>query len=89
MAIRKIGIAGAGIMGSSMARIFAEHDYAVTLYNHQQPRLDKVKEGLGELADKIVFITDLRSLRTMNSSWRIFRSPRMSSMRSTLRSRLS
>ena len=62
MAIRKIGIAGAGIMGSSMARIFAEHDYAVTLYNHQQPRLDKVKEDLGKLADKIVFTTDLKVL---------------------------
>ncbi len=62
MAIRKIGIAGAGIMGSSMARIFAEHDYAVTLYNHQQPRLDKVKEDLGKLAEKIVFTTDLKVL---------------------------
>ena len=62
MKINRIGIAGSGIMGSSMARIFAEHDYAVTLYNHRQPRLDKVKESLGSLADRIVFTTDLAVL---------------------------
>ena len=60
MAVKRIGIAGSGIMGSSMARIFAEHDYAVTLYNHRQPRLDRVRESPGELADKIVFTTELK-----------------------------
>ena len=62
MTVKKIGIAGSGIMGSSMARIFAEHGYEVTLYNHRQPRLDKVRESLGSLADRIVFTTDLKIL---------------------------
>ncbi len=62
MKITKIGIAGSGIMGSSMARIFAEHDYDVTLYNHRQPRLDRVRESLGSLADRIVFTTELAVL---------------------------
>ncbi len=63
MKIRKIGIAGCGMMGSSMARIFAEYGYKVTLYNHKQPRLDEVREDMGpELSGKIFFTTDLKQL---------------------------
>ena len=62
MEIKKIGIAGSGIMGSSMARIFAEYGYPVTLYNHQQPRLDRVKESMGALADRVTFTTELTVL---------------------------
>ena len=41
--IKKILIAGAGIMGSSMAEAFALRGYDVTLYNHRIPTLEKAK----------------------------------------------
>ena len=49
--IRKVTIAGAGTMGHSMAQIFARYGYAVTLYNHRQPTLDKAKEKIRENTD--------------------------------------
>ena len=48
MDIRKIVVAGAGTMGSSMAQIFARYHYDVTLYNHRQATLDKAKERITE-----------------------------------------
>ena len=37
--IQKITIAGAGTMGYSMAQIFAEYGYEVTLWNHRAETL--------------------------------------------------
>ncbi len=62
--IKKITIAGAGTMGSSMAQIFAEYGYEVTLWNHRQPKLDAAKENMPkEDADKITFTTDLDAFK--------------------------
>ena len=67
MTIRKIGIAGAGTMGFSMARIFAQYDYEVVLYNHRQPKLDQAREKIGSpLADRILFTTDMQALAGMD-----------------------
>ena len=53
--IRKVTIAGAGTMGHSMAQIFARYGYAVTLYNHRQPTLDKAKEKIRETSRMKLF----------------------------------
>ena len=63
MKIQKIGIAGSGTMGSSMAKIFALNGFDVVLYNHRQPSLDLAKERIGNpAAEKICFTTDMSLL---------------------------
>lgn len=63
MDIRKIGIAGSGTMGSSMAKIFAQYGFDVVLYNHRQPSLDLAKERIGSpAAERICFTTDISRL---------------------------
>ncbi len=63
MNIRKIGIAGSGTMGSSMAKIFAQYGFDVVLYNHRQPSLDLAKERIGSPAsERICFTTDISRL---------------------------
>jgi 3-hydroxybutyryl-CoA dehydrogenase len=42
--LKKIAIAGAGIMGSSIAQIFAQNDYQVTLYDIEDRFLVRSKE---------------------------------------------
>lgn len=42
--IRRIVIAGAGIMGSSMAQLFAVHGYEVTLYDINEEAIDRSRE---------------------------------------------
>lgn len=44
MEIKKIGIAGAGIMGASMSQIFAKYGYDVTVYDAFEQALEKGKE---------------------------------------------
>lgn len=44
MEIKKIGIAGAGIMGASMSQIFAKYGYDVTVYDVFEQALEKGKE---------------------------------------------
>ena len=41
--IRRVVIAGAGLMGSSMAQTFAQYGYAVTIYNHRAETLKKAE----------------------------------------------
>lgn len=54
MEIKKIGIAGAGTMGYSMADIFAAHGYEVTLWNHREPTLERAKTRISAASrDKI------------------------------------
>lgn len=43
MEIKRIGIAGAGTMGYSMADIFASYGFDVTLWNHRKPTLERVQ----------------------------------------------
>ena len=63
MNIRKIGIAGSGTMGSSMAKIFTQYGFDVVLYNHRQPSLDLAKERIGSpSAEQICFTTDISRL---------------------------
>ena len=64
MDIKKITIAGAGTMGYSMADIFAQNGYEVTLWNHRQPTLDKAKTKISPAAaEKITFTTSLDAFR--------------------------
>ena len=59
MSIQKIGIAGSGTMGSSMAKIFVQYGFDVVLYNHRKPSLDLAKERIGSpWADQITCTTD-------------------------------
>ena len=63
-AIRTITIAGAGTMGYSMADIFAQQGYEVTLWNHRQPTLDKAKTKISAgAADKITYTTSLDAFK--------------------------
>lgn len=63
-AIRKITIAGAGTMGYSMADIFAQQGYEVTLWNHRQATLDRAKTKISAGAvDKITYTTSLDAFR--------------------------
>lgn len=43
MEIRKVGIAGAGLMGASMSQIFAKYGYEVTVYDAFEQALEKGK----------------------------------------------
>ena len=64
MDIKKITIAGAGTMGYSMADIFTQNGYEVTLWNHRQPTLDKAKTKISPAAaEKITFTTSLDAFR--------------------------
>ncbi len=66
-AIRKITIAGAGTMGYSMADIFAQQGYEVTLWNHRQATLDRAKTKISVGAvDKITYTTSLDAFRGRN-----------------------
>ena len=48
MEINNIVIAGAGIMGSSMAQIYAKYFDNVTLYNHREESLKKAEDRIKE-----------------------------------------
>lgn len=49
--IRRPVVAGAGTMGVTLARIFAQNGYEVTLWNRRQSSLDRAKERIaGDLA---------------------------------------
>ena len=51
-------------MGYSMADIFAQNGYEVTLWNHRQPTLDKAKTKISPAAaEKITFTTSLDAFR--------------------------
>ena len=41
--IRRPVVAGAGTMGTTLARIFAQHGFAVTLWNRRTPSLDRAR----------------------------------------------
>ena len=43
MEIKKIGIAGAGLMGASMSQIFAKYGYDVTVYDAFDTAIEKGK----------------------------------------------
>ncbi len=44
MEIKKVGIAGAGLMGASMSQIFAKYGYSVTVYDAFEAALEKGKK---------------------------------------------
>ena len=45
MEFKKVGIAGAGLMGASMSQIFAKYGYDVTVYDAFETSLEKGKDG--------------------------------------------
>lgn len=54
MEINNIVIAGAGIMGSSMAQIYAKYFDNVTLYNHREESLKKAENRIKENVETLV-----------------------------------
>lgn len=54
MEINNIVIAGAGIMGSSMAQIYAKYFDNVTLYNHREESLKKAQNRIRENVETLV-----------------------------------
>lgn len=63
MEIKRIGIAGAGTMGYSMADIFASYGFDVTLWNHRKPTLERAKTLISETSrDKIHYTTNLEDI---------------------------
>ncbi|MGI6117693.1 MAG: 3-hydroxyacyl-CoA dehydrogenase family protein [Bilifractor sp.] len=63
MTVRKIGIAGAGTMGYSMADIFAANDYEVVLWNHREPKLERARQMISESSrDRILYTTSMEKL---------------------------
>ena len=63
MEIKRIGIAGAGTMGNSMADIFASYGFDVTLWNHRKPTLERAKTLISETSrDKIHYTTNLEDI---------------------------
>ncbi len=54
MNIKNIVIAGAGTMGYSMAQIFAEYNYCVTLYDLKQDALENAKRHIHENIETLI-----------------------------------
>ena len=54
MEINNIVIAGAGIMGSSMAQIYAKYFDNVTLYNYREESLKKAEDRIKENVETLV-----------------------------------
>ena len=52
--IRKIVIAGAGIMGASMAQAFALKGFDVTMYNHREITLEKARNRINAAMETLV-----------------------------------
>lgn len=59
MEIKKIVIAGAGTMGSSMAQIYAQYFDDVVIYNHRQETLDKAKS---RIEDNVKTLVEAKSI---------------------------
>ena len=67
MSIQKIGIAGAGTMGYSMADIFAAKGFDVTLWNHRAPTLEKAKTHISAASrEKIHYTTQLEDIANVD-----------------------
>lgn len=63
MEIKKIGIAGAGTMGYSMADIFAGYGYDVTLWNHRAVTLEKAKAHISAKSRQLItYTTELKDI---------------------------
>lgn len=52
--IKKVGIAGAGTMGSSIAQIFAIHGYNITIYDVREESLENAKLFIDNSFDNMV-----------------------------------
>lgn len=62
--IRKIVIAGAGTMGYSMAQIFAQKGFEVTLYNHKEETLKKAEVNIKHNVNTLVSTNELTQSET-------------------------
>ncbi len=68
MEIKKIGIAGAGLMGAGMSQIFAHHGYDVVVYDVFDAALEKGKRlvELNQAAQvEAGEVTDAEAARTL------------------------
>ena len=51
--IRRPVVAGAGTMGTTLARIFAQHGFAVTLWNRRTPSLERAQARIAGDLDRL------------------------------------
>ena len=51
--IRRPVVAGAGTMGTTLARIFAQHGFAVTLWNRRTPSLERARARIAGDLDRL------------------------------------
>ena len=51
--IRRPVVAGAGTMGTTLARIFAQHGFAVTLWNRRTPSLERAQTRIAGDLDRL------------------------------------
>jgi 3-hydroxybutyryl-CoA dehydrogenase len=56
MAIKTVGVIGAGTMGNGIAQVFAQSGFSVTLVDVAQPMLDRargsIEKSLGKFVEK-------------------------------------
>ena len=69
--IKKVVLAGAGTMGTSMSQIFAEKGYGTVLYNHRKPRLEEARTMIALNQQSLVQSGDLTQAESENVKKRI------------------
>lgn len=69
--IKKVVLAGAGTMGTSMSQIFAEKGYTTILYNHRAPKLEQARRMIALNQQSLVESGDLTPEESENVKKRI------------------
>src|SRR5215510_9701300 len=54
MAVKTVGVVGAGTMGSGIAQTFAQHGFSVRLVDVAQPMLVRARDSIGRSLGKFV-----------------------------------
>ena len=81
MDIKNIGIAGAGIMGSSMGQIFASYGYKVVIYDLFEKALEPARQRISQALDALVSKNEMTAEQKTNTLSRISFSSDMKSLK--------
>ncbi|MCR4819532.1 MAG: 3-hydroxyacyl-CoA dehydrogenase family protein [Elusimicrobiales bacterium] len=81
MDIKNIGIAGAGIMGSSMGQIFASYGYKVVIYDLFEKALEPARQRISQALDALVSKNEMMAEQKKNTLSRISFSSDMKSLK--------
>lgn len=81
MDIKNIGIAGAGIMGSSMGQIFASYGYKVVIYDLFEKALEPARQRISQALDALVSKNEMTAEQKKNTLSRISFSSDMKSLK--------